>query len=50
MAGRVKTEAALSDMIAVGMEQIRDLWDHRRRENENRKLGEGAHNCEIYKR
>lgn len=48
--GTVKNEAAISDMLAVGTEEIRDVCDHRRRENENNKLGEGAHNCEVYTR
>jgi hypothetical protein len=50
MCGRVKNKAAISHMIAVGMEHIRDPWDHRKGENENRKLVKGSQNCEVYTR
>lgn len=47
LAAGVKNTAAISDVIAVGMGQIRDLWDPRKRKNEKRKLGEGAQNREV---
>lgn len=45
-----KKVAAISDLIAVRMEQIRVMWDPGERENENGKLREGALNGEVYTR